>query len=113
MRYLLAALAAVLVVAAGWWFVHSTRAGMQVRFEQYKKELKAKRDAGQLPAAFRDVEIDRLQPSQVAFPVPPNEQTRLNIADMLSEYAYILMAVVLAICLAVVVVIDVVRGRKK
>jgi hypothetical protein len=112
MRYPVGILVAVLLVAAGWWFVQSTRSTVQARFEQYKSELKAQRDAGQLPREFRDVDIDNLQPSQVGVQVSSSEQTRLGIAEALSEHAYIFVALALVMCLAVVVVIDLLRGRK-
>src|SRR5262245_43543175 len=111
-RYPIAIVVAILLVVAGWWFVRYTHSGAQARLEHYKKELKAKKEAGELPPEFRGVDIDNLQPSQIGMRVTSGEQTRITIANALSEHAYIMMALDLAICLAVVVVVDVLRGKR-
>jgi hypothetical protein len=112
MRYLIAIITACLLIAGGWFFVGQTNRHMAERFEVYKADLKARKQAGQLPPELRDLDIDRLEMSQVSLRLNQQEQVCRNIALVLDEYAYLLMALSVAVCFAVAVAVGWLRGKK-
>ncbi len=101
MRYVVASLIACLIVSAGTLFVWQTRSRLQGRFEEFKNDLKAKKEAGQLPPEWQGVDLDQLELSQVGITLPHSEQTRLGIANLLSTFWYLLVPLAFIVCLGV------------
>ena len=96
--YMVAVLIAAPIVGVAFAFVQQTRSNMQARAEKMKDDLKAKREAGQLPPEWQGVDLDNLQLNQLGMRLTPSEMTSLEIADFLATYSYLLIALVLAAC---------------
>lgn len=104
--YALAFLVAAAVIGLGVWFVHDTESAMARRFAAFKSELKTRQAAGELPAQWRGVDIERLEQSQVGMQVDSRMMMRLDVANFLSEYGFIASALVVAVCLVMAMVVN-------
>jgi len=74
---------------------------MQERFEEFRKDLAARKEARQLPPEWQGVDLDTLRIDQVAMQVTQDEMTRLDITRFLTAYGYVLAVLVFAACLGV------------
>jgi len=85
MRYIIAAAVACVLVAAGVAFVWHTRAQTARRFEEFKGDLLAKRDAGNLPVEWQGVDVDQLEFANIKMQVTAAEMTKISITRWLSK----------------------------
>jgi hypothetical protein len=109
-RYIVAAVVACLLIGAGIAFVRQTNARFQGGFEEFRKDLVAKREAGQLPPEWQGVDLDDLRVDQIKMPVPYDDLIRLDISRFLTKYSYFLAVLVFAVCLGVAALVG--RMRK-
>jgi hypothetical protein len=113
-RYLVATFVACIIIGAGIVFVRQTNERMQGRFEEFRKDLVVKKEAGQLPPEWQGVDLDNLQIDQIKMRVTQDEMTRIDIARFLTAYGYFLAVLVFAACLGVAALVGkLMRPRAK
>jgi hypothetical protein len=91
------AVAAVLIVAG---FVYAKLTFRS--FEAHSREtLREWQRAGTLPRAWQGIDVDTVNIWDLGMQLraPPGWETRLQIAQLLADFRYVWMAVVLAVCL--------------
>lgn len=98
-RYVIALIAAVLVIGGGIVFVQSTYSFQGEILERLKQDLKRQKQAGQLPDQVTDERIDRLTLEEVYVPLTQNQMIRIDITNLLINFWYLWIALVILVCL--------------
>lgn len=96
MRYVVATAGAALVILGGCLFVWSTNRALADYLRQ--QFLTLQRD-GKLPAELQGVDPDKLRPWDLEVALPPDLQSRLNAAALLTAFGPVLAALVLLLAL--------------
>ena len=99
--YGIAFLSAVAIIAAGIFFTHQTNQQLDERFEEIKQELKADKAEGKLPPELSNFDIDSLRLEDMGMPLPESFKFRVDLSRWMSDFWYVLIPLVLALCLGV------------
>lgn len=110
MRYAIALVVAVLLIAAGALFVRLTFRSFEAKV---RESLRQQQQAGTLPPELQgaDIESVNVWQSDMMVKVPRGEQARLEAAMLLSDTWYIWAPLVLAVCLGAAALAGRRRGR--
>ena len=92
MRYVVAAL----VILSGGLFVWSTQRALA---DYLRQQFLALQRDGKLPAELQALDPDKLRPWDLEVILPPDLQTRLNVAALFTAFWPILAALVLLLAL--------------
>jgi hypothetical protein len=101
MYYVISLLAGLLLIGCGVAFVWLTQNTVKRHFDQEKQKLIASQAAGQLSAEWKGVDIEKLELSQLSMKVPSDLSLRLDIADFLSAFWYVLVPLTLVVCFGI------------
>jgi len=102
MRYYLAGiLLALMLISGGTAFVLFVRSEIKQHFQLEKRKLLASKAAGQLPLEWQGVDIENLEVTQLEMRVPERLHFRLDLADFLSSFKYILIPLVVCLFLGI------------
>jgi hypothetical protein len=108
MRYRIALLVAVLIIAAGGLFAWLTN-------RQFEAELRRtflqEQQAGRLPPALQQADVDSVDFRDFNVRVSPGQQVRLDLARLLAVRWYAWVPAVVVFCLACAAFAGWVRGR--
>lgn len=102
MRYVIAFVLAVLLVAAGFVFVSQTRRATVARIAQARAEAGL---TDQNPGGEISGESNAAILSDFGMEISRGEMYRIQIADLLSRFAMILVPLVFVVCLGVAAII--------
>jgi hypothetical protein len=108
MRYGVALLVAVLVIAAGslWAWLTIRQVEAQVR-----DSLRRQQEAGKLPPALQGVDVESVDIRQFAVQLPPEQEGRLALARALARLWYIWAPGVVLLSLAGAALVGRLWGR--
>src|SRR4051812_8312896 len=98
MRYGVALLVAVLVIATGGLFAWLTIREVE---GELRNSLRRQQEAGELPPELQGVDIESVDIRQFAMKLPPEQEGRLALAQGLAGLWYIWAPLVVILCLAV------------
>jgi len=115
MRYVIALIAAALIIGGGMLFVHQT---WQSLYQTIRHARLREQQAGTLPPELQGVniqsaEIEVLLGGDVSMSLPAAMHQRLKLAMLLSEFWYIGGPLVVACCLGAAFLIGVVMKPEK
>jgi hypothetical protein len=99
--YLIAVGIASLLIGLGALFIIHTKQQLNQHLTEQKTLLKQQAAEGKLPPEWQGVNIDAIELSQLQMQLPPDLHARLDIADALSDWWFVLIPIVVGVCLLV------------
>lgn len=96
-RYTIAGVIAVLIIAAGAVYCRLTYRALE---EQARQSLRDAKAAGNLPREYQGQSIETADVEDFGMQISEGMMIRLSVADLLSQFAAILVPVVIVVCAA-------------
>lgn len=108
MRYFIAIGVAALLSAAGAVFVWHTHFSVG---ERVRQNLRSMQQSGQVAPELRGVDPNTVRLEDLDVKLTSSEMTRLDLAEFLTVFWYVLVPFCLALCVGAAFVIGKLRGR--
>jgi hypothetical protein len=99
--YLIAVIAAALMVAGAFAFASLTRSEF---IESLRQDLRDAKAAGTLPAEMQNIDIETLDPADMGVEVSPGQMRRLWLADVIENIWYLWAPMTVLVCLGIAAV---------
>jgi len=100
-RSAIAIVFACVFVVGGFFFARQGAGLLDTRFEQAREKLKAKRDAGQLPSEWQEVDLDKLAMADVEMKVSGWDLWWASAGRWMSRWWFVWVPLVFAACLGI------------
>jgi len=104
--YGIALVVSLAAIGSGLLFVRSVRAECRDILERTKRDLRAKKAAGQLPPEMKNIDIDNLRLEEFGMQVTPSFQFRLEAKMWLEEFDFVWIPFVVLTCFGLAALVN-------